>query len=238
MNPIVRQQYLDALGIQTWLPRVALPGAKLPPALDFMLDEKATTIAVDNEVAELEVTAVGRMEHPLTDNGLAEPIVGQDSPRFRLVSMLYPGYCMVVSDFSVEMDAHMSSTQHRLLSDMLLVLGVTDPESAKPVFFDWPMQNQQVDQSKAAALEAMQTFLSTQIDGQRLRFVLIMGETASRYILPHEAELASAQGKLWSIMDYPALITDSLDRILAQPLRKRDVWRDIQPLFRLAANGR
>ena len=63
-----------------------------------------------------------------------------------------------------------------------------------------------------------------------------MGETAGRYILPHEAELANAQGKLWSIMDYPALITDSIDHILAQPLCKARCG-DIQPLCRLAANG-
>lgn len=233
----MRQQYLDALGIQTWLPRVVLPGAKLPPALNFILDEKAAPIAFDNKAAKIEVTAVGRMEHAVTDRGLAEPIADQGGHQFRLVSMLYPGHCMVISDFSAETDAHMTSAQHRLLSDMLLVLGVTDPESAKPVFFDWPMQNQQVDQSTAAALEAMQAFLNTQVDGQKLRFVLIMGETAGRYILPHEAELANAQGKLWSIMDYPALITDSIDHILAQPLCKRDVWRDIQPLCRLAANG-
>lgn len=247
LDSVKCRKYLDAMGIQTWTPRIELPGAKPSLSSESTRDVVEPAAALVSQATRQDATAAagkpvegqGVEKNGLspTNDGSKEDNEALDRPRFRLVSLLYPGHCMVVSDFPVDKERYISSEQHRLLSDMLLTLGVRDSESATPVFFEWPMQNQQLDQGRDGALDAVKAFLSAQIASQKLRFVLIMGDTASRYLLPHEAELASPQGKLWSLSDYAALITDSIDTMLEQPLRKREVWRHLQSLCRLITNS-
>ncbi len=235
MNPDMHD-YLLAMGVQTWTPRVALPGAKQTVlAVEQLLDRPAEgTPSVTSVVPVLDKE---KRKSSAVNRSSFRDMDFQDSHPFAMLALLYPGNCLLVGDFPVEKESYLSSAQHRLLSDLLFTLGVADPESAKPQFFTWPQQKQERDQNGNLALEAVQAFLTAQTSGQKIRFVLIMGESSARYILPHEASLASSRGKLWSVLDFPALITDSLDRLLEQPLLKREVWRDIQPLCRLIANG-
>lgn len=228
----LRKQYLRAMGIQVWTPRIDLPGAKQPPVTaDTVVERDSQPSPVTEEAIS---PAVQPDERPSAKTQTQQEKTSRNNPEFRLVSLLYPGQCMVVSDVSLHSQPQLSDQQSQLLSALLHSLGVTDRDAVQPTFFSWPLlQSLQIDQSRHGAIEAVQAFFSAQTGRQSLRFVLIMGETAGRYILPHEAELAEPRGKLWSIKEYPALITQSIDAMLAEPLCKREVWRDVQPLLRL-----
>lgn len=250
VDKAMRAQYLRAMGIQTWLPRTALPGAKASPLPEVVVEDEVTESPRPNKpeaeqpVNKREVSAVLRdeigtdrpVEKPLqTDEVKSGRVEKAEIPRFRLASSIYAGQCLVVSDLAVDSAPQFSGSQQRLMSGMLNALGIKLNQPPRVTLFNWPMlRTQHVDQSESVALDAVKAFLNAQLEGQQnIAFVLIMGEVASRYLLPQEFELPNSRGKLWPIADSPALMTHSLDGMLSQPLLKREVWQDLQPLCRL-----
>lgn len=204
----LQRQYLKALGIPLWVPRAPLPGAKAlredPPSAP-PVDPKASTVPVMQEVAEQK-------------EGIAA---------FRLVSWLFQGRCLIVSDFDLAQDAHVTKAQHCLLTDLLRCLGIDDPESAQPQFYECDAP----EPAEGGSLESVaQQYLKKRLAGQDVQFVLVMGTLAARLLLPHESALANARGRRWSVFEYSALITHSLDSMLLDPMLKREVWQEIQPL--------
>lgn len=248
-----RLEYLRLLGIQTWVPRVELPGALQEPE-DFIREpeSEAPSLASPSPAAisvELPVVKEIPVEPNFVDQVLPpaaqtlpkeEGVTVKDRrepPRFRFTSLYFPGECLLISDMPLTAETMLNVQQINLIQGLMSAIGISNNRVPTPVFFDWPLlQNQQVAQSHCEAVAAVQAFLAAQTVGLPLRFVLIMGDTASRYILPDEAELTDAQGKLWSVMEFPALMTESVGRMLEEPLCKREVWRHIQPLRRLYAN--
>lgn len=251
VNKAMRAQYLRAMGIQTWFPRTELPGAKASPlpeaaCVEEVLAESSAPATPEpgQPVTKRKASGVLRSEAnvdqpaekvPLTDETRSKRTEKADIPRFRLASSIYADQCLVLTDLSVDSDPQLSASQQRLMFGILNALGIKLHQPPKMTLFNWPMlRTHHVDQSESVAVDAVKAFLNAQLEGQRsIAFVLLMGEVAGRYLLPHEFELPNSRGKLWSVMEYPALMTHSLDRILEQPLLKREVWQDLQPLCRL-----
>jgi len=239
-----RRRYLQLLGIQPWVPRVVLPGAKPPP----LAPEPVTGKGVEPFVAERPATVAsaakqrlaGRHEDNQLGNGAQRKgqTAAQEMPRFRLLSIRFPGDCLLISEVAQDVD-WLSNRQVRLVRALISAIGVKSNQFETPLFFHWPLsQNQQIDQGQQEAIAAVEAFIKAQLAEQQVRFVLVMGEVAGRFLLANEAQLGNARGKLWSVLEYPALMTASIGEMLEEPLRKREVWRDIQPLRRLYHDSR
>lgn len=103
--------------------------------------------------------------------------------------------------------------------------------------FHWPMvKNNQVDQSAAAAKQALESFLSKHIKQQRTAYVLVMGETAKTY-LPIEQNPANEKstGKFIASEQLGAqlIYAASAKKSLESSALKKQVWLDLQPLSRV-----
>lgn len=108
--------------------------------------------------------------------------------------------------------------QVRLLCNMARAMGwpADQPEVQQ---FDWPLHNNpQLDQGREAACSALHAFVSRQA-AKGVRAVVVLGEPA-----------AALFGAI--AMELPVLYTHASRRLLAQPLLKREVWRDLRGLPR------
>ena len=116
----------------------------------------------------------------------------------------------------------------RLIQNMLFALGAGRQQLAIDAFV-WPMiRNSQVDQGDTAARQTLQAFLGKQVEQLTARYVLVMGDAAAHYFIGSSV----VAGKLTPHAQLPIswIAIQSASDMLAEPLLKRDVWRDLQPL--------
>ena len=66
---------------------------------------------------------------------------------------------------------------------------------------------------------------------QDIKFILLMGDTAARYMGVAEA-FKQARGTLQAFQNTPLCMTHSVDLLLRLPQMKREVWQDLQVLVK------
>ncbi len=96
--------------------------------------------------------------------------------------------------------------------------------------FNWPpvkARHSKLDQSESAGKEALTAYLEKQTQEQPVRCLFAMGERAARYL-----DCSSAKGELAQLhpLSIPAIVTQSAQQLLKEPLLKPVLWTEIQAL--------
>lgn len=183
------------------------------PAVIAPLKAFVETAAVETIPAVVEPVAVQ-----------AEPI-----PRFAL-QLLRADTCLVLVDLPTGEPFQSRDPDYQLLKDMLRAAGLTDKPSLmrQGVPISWPMLhsgNLMHEQNAAAARACVRDLLSFELQSASAVCVWLVGADAVRFgSADDNTQLYALQpfvdgAQLWSL--------PSLESVLEQPLRKREIWQSM-----------
>lgn len=120
----------------------------------------------------------------------------------------------------------------KLLHNILFALGY--PRQLPQVeAISWPMLDApHHDQGETAAKEMLQGYMDQKFLLDPGKFILLMGEDASRYLLQDDSDFEQQLGQQFKIaeFDLTAIVVPSLSSLLQDPTQKRLTWAALQPL--------
>ncbi|MFO1370621.1 MAG: hypothetical protein U1F46_16680 [Marinagarivorans sp.] len=239
-------EYLDALGIEQFVPRKRLLGAKSSLALLRVHSPVETTpatkvalppiesaeVSAPQPVAKLVSQVTERLiapdntpstrsatpAQPAAPTGLVTP---QKVLRFALTVWHLPGWLWIDSRQSQQ-----ALPTDALLHNILAALRLKEP--VKPEVIKWPPVESPLQvQDWAQAREMMNSFLTPRLlPGERL---ILMGEAAYNACTQGPFDYAErlAANDLQH-PPHPCLLLPSLAQILTEPALKAEVWRRLQ----------
>lgn len=229
MNELRRLQYVEALGIDSYISRHQLPGAAATRRLgirpqagsspDIPVAAARPPVA-PKDIPELSLpdpapTARGfqRAPRPATSESRS---IESGAVRFSL-AVLFAGQVAWIEELD---DSPLAREQVQLVHAMATALA---PRSAPPevIRFDWPLHsNPQLGLDAEAARAGVGGFLERQMEQRQCRGLVLLGERV-RQRLP--AALVDAG---------TCVVTRETRAMLQSPGLKREVWQDLQPLRR------
>ena len=236
-----RSQYLRALGIDVYVPRLILPGAKLSQpcawesaasviteAVAAAVEDAATNTAIGETIAvvrqrslpaeiHIDIDAPPPVRNTSAANGSGVRAAAEltTTPKIAL-SVVVGGGLLIVDDAPPGTAAR--SDYLRLLSNILFALQGRNVVPSLDVFL-WPMAKYpQLDQGAAAARETLAAHIHNQIQQHAIHTVLLLGEDAQ-----HWCEVL-ANDALRCVKSVSALAC------LQIPANKRQLWQDLRPL--------
>ncbi len=245
MNELQRQAYMEAMGVDCYVPRLHLPAAM--PSVLCEIPELAEVPVANTEpsvapIAKGKNGSAAAMQALLGEDepnkaqaqqsveAVTEQLVQTTSatsiPHFAL-SIVRGSNILIVDD---GLPGHINPAEYlQLLHNIVFALGAGKQQLAIDSFV-WPMvKNSQIDQSETAARQTLDAFLSKQVEQYKAHYIIVMGETAATYITSEA--LATATLHTHPQWQLPLICTNSASPMLDDPSLKRAVWNDLQPLL-------
>jgi hypothetical protein len=226
MNELSRMRYLDVLGIDNYVSRSQLPGAAITRRLAIVRPSPAVGAVYDRDtpVPPAPVEEIfDRESRSQTALATASPTVESapvrtspqlEAARFSLAA-IFVGH---IAWIEVLDNNPLAREQVQLVHAMARAVS-GDVERPDVTQFDWPThQNHQFDLGPEAAQAGVAGFLRRQIEQRKCRGLVLLG-TACEARVP-----------LAMLGAINAVVTESTLAMLREPARKRQVWRDLQPL--------
>lgn len=216
-----RRAYLDALGIELFVPRSepepeALPGAEAPgspPALGSSLDELREQVAACTrcELAETRTQTVFGVGNPSADWMIIGEAPGAEEDRRGEPFVGRAG---------------------KLLDEMLRAVG----QSRQEVFIAnvlkcRPPNNRDPAKDEAAACRG---YLNRQIELVAPRLILVVGRIAAHELLETDAPVGRLRGRPHDLGGVPLVVTYHPAYLLRSPAQKARAWDDLRLARRLA----
>ncbi|MDB6061858.1 MAG: hypothetical protein JWM78_1961 [Verrucomicrobiaceae bacterium] len=224
----LRSRYLAALGVDMYVPRVTLPGAKIsavceweemalsaepeqPLRVSALLESMQPAPAV--VVARAATADLERKPEPVKPVAAA-PRAESVVPKFALSIVLAANGVLLIDDAPSSNAAR--SEFERLLAGFLNAVN-KDAQFALDVFL-WPLRKSpSIAQDETAARETLTAHLHKQIEQRALHTVLLLGEAAQRWVNLDETNLRCIR-------------SNSLLGCLRDPSLKRQLWHDVRGL--------
>jgi hypothetical protein len=251
MDAFTRQQYLQALGIQHWVPRYQLPGAphsaqcELPDGAFIVGRQDAKTESAVGHPSNLQSS--GAVEKPVSgsridiDFGAHTGSPGQVSPkkpvsvssavgiRFNL-ALVSSGNGLLLALELPDGANEITVPIRQFAQELLFALGFLRDQPCKADLFSWPMiATQQVDQSETAAREALQASLHNYENQAPLQTVIALGELPAHYLLEEKLSLEQLRLQEHAIKGSSAVLvaTHGIQDLFNSPELKKQVWADL-----------
>ncbi len=230
----LRSHYLDALGIEMYVPRFVLPAAKASAACEWLIDiekplqvaaviaeipqssipntPKHTPIARDIDIQPARVAPTPPASMPVK-SAVTNTVA---APKFALSVTFVDGDILLIDDAPAT-NAERSEFQ-KLLTNFLFALRHRPVQFSLDIFL-WPMlKSTTVQQDATAAREALNAYLQKQMQQRNVQRVLILGATAQEWcVLEDRPQLH-------------CLRSVSLLQCLREPKHKRELWDAVRAL--------
>lgn len=257
MNELQRQAYLRELGIQTYFPRRALPGAKpsrlfgasvlgvevsgVDPSQQHGRDQRARLL-VDSEVpsAPARKVAMATAAAPAPTAPVAVT-ANPAPPRFAFAYFPVSEELAVINELPWAKSAAVSPACRQLLAGMLRALGMPNDERAlTSMVFTWPLlEGPNIDQGEESARQTLAGFLARRLKLRPVRHLLVLAEQSAGYLFPADFDWQQGRGELQChpLFDMTVVVTRSLNAMDAVPDLKREVWQAMQPLRQALASS-
>lgn len=242
MDARLRLDYLQALGIEAWVPARILPNA-LPspqcvvevaqwleetPAIDERPEAAAQT-SVLAEVPELQAARAAVLPEPVPAlpgraPGPQVERVEADAVTSFLLHIIETDAGVLVVDTPGSRQ-HFTSAQQRLLQNLLGALGFT-ANHLEAIPARWPQVNaHHAPRGPDAAREWLHSLLDRRLQG--CTHLLLLGDVACQQVCaqPLETLRGRRSSLAWSAAGVRASV--SLSEMLEDPRRKMGVWRDL-----------
>lgn len=232
MNELQRLAYLDAIGIDAYVSRAALPGAA--PTRRLALARRAAPAAVPRQSPPAAVVADGVASLPSVEGRRKRPVspsapapaprrAPEQAPRFSLAAIV-AGDWLWLEDLG---GAPLAREQVRLVRAMAHALkmkmaapGESPGTLADPVVaqFDWPIhRNQQLDLGVEAARSAVAGFLGRKFREHACGGLVLLGEAVVDWV--------PAEGRPGPVVSIAGTV-----QMLQTPAVKRDAWAQLVQL--------
>lgn len=241
MQEPLRSQYLAALGVENYVPRFVLPGAKISEPCEWFeaSAEVANSSALIEEsfVAEQAPIKPNSIEKVVRENIQRAPIIDtavKTSPRISensnaktsstqlevgpqfALSIVLAGGGILLIDSAPASNAERNAFQ-QLLSNMLPALRPAASQYVLDIFL-WPMTRQpKIARDENAAKEALAAYLHKQIQQRAIDTVLLLGTVAQQWCTVNNSDTRVVQ-------------SSSLLACVKEPTLKRSLWNDIRHL--------
>jgi len=263
MDEYRRQTYLDALGLEQYVPRWLLPLAPEPracvqPPVVPARDAISRVPPESSSPADLSPSqaqdAVRQLEEGFrtgSEPGLetpgrpAEALPGQDQPLeppepFSLSIWRSPLPLLVLDARQPRAAMPTGRLAANLLGAIAQSCGWSlGKDQVREESFSWPsVHNPAVPLSAADARAELEAWLEADLGRQPARHLLLMGEPAARHLLPPGQDYADCLWQTTRLNDAspPALVTPSLLALLQEPLLKQRLWLSLQTVLPLLVN--
>jgi hypothetical protein len=224
-----RSRYLAALGIDVYVPRVVLPGAGASVLCEW--DEQALAETAEPAgIPELLGKTFGAALEPNPVASIPAPVLAgeqkpvrpapardvqrteQPVPRFALSIVLAANGVLLIDDAPAS--SAVRNDYQRLLGNFLNAVN-KDGQFVLDLFA-WPLRNSPpIVQGEAAAKETLAAHLYKQIQQRGIKTVLLLGESAQRWVCLESPELNCIR-------------SNSLLGCLRDPSLKRQLWHDVR----------
>ncbi len=232
MNEASRLAYLNAMGIDSFVPRSPLPGAKpsvalkLIPAigkkaaaeLDMSVASPSSSGLVNTTVEQLkqsvgfEKNAVPQTTEPTKQTATPSGAQSQSNLKFSLIMVRFAGLLWIDS---LPLGRGVDRDYLRLIVAISRALG-RDGLQPEYSVFEWPLvKNRQTNQGGDAAREAVEEFVGRQLKDNAIEQLVVFGEQPVKYD-SHSVETIYSSVSVWSMLQNSDL--------------KRAVWQELKPL--------
>lgn len=253
MNELARMQYLEAMGIETFVPRLILPAAKrsTQAALPVVWIDEVVSSAPDEPIR----AGLGELIAPPQASNLVQELlapskaltkesVQTSAPEARTLQQLLVPSRAPVLRFSLSVwqlengIVIIDSREPRgaLPTSTLLknILSVLAPNLAipKPDLINWPLLQSETPNANAMAdaREMTLAFLASRFEVVEPKLVVALGGMAVKMIVQQEGyELGQSHSV--AHLPCPVMVLPSLTEFLKQPLLKRHLWPALKPWF-------
>lgn len=219
MNELQRLTYLQAMGVDTYVSRIQLPGAAQTRRLAIVsrANEMPTAdVDVNDPVARQSSPVIPRVDSLVASPAASATTVRVATPAvsFNMAAVFAGG----VAWLEALEGRPLAREQVKLIHAMARAIN-GDVAVPKVAQFDWPMHSsRQLDQGLDAARAALAAFLLRHIEEQDCRGLVSLGEVGAEFI--DREQLAGVT----------CVTTLSTFAMLESPARKKQVWSDLQPL--------
>lgn len=243
MNEHLRLEYLAALGIDMYMPRRQLPGARPSPVMAVQAPVSRSRVAVVERQqspfrpADADSTGIHQLVDALVDDksitrASAQPQAQQIEPALAdTVTIRFVLNCWRVGPDLLVIDSHQPGRgfpTEALLCNILRAIGL--PARLPPVeTLRWPV----IRQASARlddAREMVAGFLAGHMHARPATTVWLMGEAALRVCTDLDEPLDTCLGKTFRLpgMAVPALALPCLLDMLVNPRLKAITWHTIR----------
>lgn len=224
-------QYLDAMGIDSFVPRFLLPGANAPIPCSLSAVPEGTSDQQDKP--DIAPVVEGFASVPLVQSGptseddtesASASVENQASASFSL-ALWRVGERLQVIDSRQSGDALPTQS---LLGNILSVIGMSIPPLSNVEILHWPMHAKAQDKSWCAATQMVQGFLEARFADKPVSHLWLFGEDACRAVLGAQAAVGLFQRQRLETLAVDAIVLPSLGALLYRPELKIDVWRALK----------
>jgi hypothetical protein len=252
MNELQRMQYLDAMGIDMFVPRFLLSNALLPrqaelpadavfaPPQIVLEDSEARVLperaAVVNRIVNLDftqdnLTPIAHDIETLKD----EPVknIPPDTARVQTTVQFSLALWRIDSEVMVVDSRRPRSAlpTEALLANILFQLNVLRQPLPRAEFLNWPMPGTGGNHGWDAAREMVQAFLEGRLSSNPIKRLVIMGAEAGNAILEKEVDCQTEAGFAGQAFGAEAMLLPSLADMLYQPELKKIAWKNLYAFF-------
>lgn len=212
MDKSTRLHYLDAMGIDVWIPKAVSSTARLD-ADQNLGEEVQSWQQLEQDVSVCTACELAQQ--------LCHPYIGEGNQQadWMLIGLLPE------LDEGNEVKA-ITGYAELLLNEMIRAMGL----ARKQVYLTPVVKCLPVNKMEPAQVHAdmCRDFLVKQIKLVRPKIILALGQSAARFLLQNKQGLDELRGHVYKLYDVPLIVVNHPKNLLLSPLDKRAAWLDLQ----------
>lgn len=244
MNETQRNNYLAAMQIDSWLPRVVLPNAAssithtdtavISESVSQPVLEKVTTEIIVDVTIEEKVTAIEPIIVAQPNTPEVTPLSNSSdkTPHFAL-QLMQAGRCLLLVELPTGTAFQIRDPAYQLLRNILRAAKLPDSPQLLGDIVHWPLFKQiSIPQGTKEAQEFLQSFISTyQEQATDSCCLWLIGLSTIRYTIGLD-EQNYYQTPIVDLLGQ-TLLSPSLELLIDNPQYKANLWQSIRQLIPL-----
>lgn len=239
MSPELRQQYLQAMGIQLWQSRNPLAPEAVPEPeaitdsvisapKELALPESAPELAPEvNPDQTVSLSNWSELEHSVNNCVACE--LHQSRTQAVIAEGLDSAKLMIIttapSNNAETSTSLLSAESSQLLSNMLKAIDVTRND----IYFTSLVKCQLPQERDLRTTEVLccEQYLTQQIEKIQPNLIVALGEFSAQHLVVSKKPLQELRSKTYQYHSIPLIVMSHPDELLLNPGDKRNAWRDL-----------
>lgn len=250
MNELQRQQYLSALGVDSYMPRIHLPFSPMSVACELPVAVLQSSALETVALVEPTTVAQPHMRQPVAAEAGNSPAnligdflepkrpVKSASGITRAADILasLEAKPITIAPFSLSIwrpldgllvidsrNSKLALPTEQFLKNILRTVYTNQPVQLQEEILRWPMiENSFAKRTLADARNELQTWLSVQCEIRPVKHIWLMGQNAATYLLPEQDVFVDSlfEQRVLADVKSTALLLPSLNEVLQQSRNK------------------
>ncbi len=248
LAPEQRHAILQEMGIQTYVPRVSLPGAKASPEPRLYrsipanlspMGLQAPIETAEKRSAPVVAAVPAAASQPAETAPVQLPPQDTQAVHFAFAYVPVNEQLAVICELPWARSAILSPSCSQLLADMLKAIGTPfEAERLSPMVFSWPLADAgEMPQDAQTARDMLEGFLSRRLTLRAVPHLLVLAEQSAGCLSPAGRQLPARGLQAHPRLAAQVLVTHSLHAMESVRDLKRSAWQALQPLRRALADS-